>query len=97
MTRQDQRIEGQKQRHYNLYQADQDNLYQADQTKSNFDQYKKTEKAYKNPSNQFIENLSRTLKNENKRPFNSDIWSKTESKVNINPLKGPLGHSIFIL
>ena len=62
MTRQDQRIEGQKQRHYNLYQADQDNLYQADQTKSNFDQYKKTEKAYKNPSNQFIENLSRTLK-----------------------------------
>ena len=80
MTRQVKRIVRQKQRHYNLYQAD--------RTKANFDQYKKTEKACKksvrSAKRKFEQNIA---KNGNKRPFNSYIKSKTASKVNIGPLK----------
>ena len=80
MTRQVKRIVRQKQRHYNLYQAD--------RTKANFDQYKKTEKACKksvrSAKRKFEQNIA---KNGNKRPFNSYIKSKTASKINIGPLK----------
>ena len=80
MTRQVKRIVRQKQRHYNIYQAD--------RTRQNYDQYKKTEKACKkavrSAKRRFEQNIA---KNGNKRPFNSYIKSKTASRVNIGPLK----------
>ena len=55
MMRQVKSIVGQKQRHYNLYQAD--------HTKANFEQYKKQKRPAKNESDQQSANLNKTLLN----------------------------------